>query len=82
MTTKNDLVTELQDQIPLELNIQVPDADADLFEEGKLDSFGLVNLLFLIERRWGIQVSIDQLEMDNFRSVKSIAAFIERAQAR
>jgi acyl carrier protein len=82
MTTVNDLTAELQELLPIELNIQIPDAETDLIKTGIIDSFGLVNLLFLIERRWGIKISIDQLELDHFRTVKGMAAFIETAQSR
>lgn len=82
MTTINDLTAELQELLPLELNIQIPDAETDLIKTGIIDSFGLVNLLFLIERRWGIKISVDQLELGHFRTVKGIAAFIETAQSR
>ena len=81
MTTTKALTAELLELIPLELNVQVPGVETDLFKEGIIDSFGLVNLLFLIERRWGIKISVDQLELDNFRSVKSIASFIESSGA-
>ena len=82
MTTSDNLVAELLSVLPSELNIQIPAEDTDLLDEGIIDSFGLVNLMFLMERRWGIRMSVDKLDLDNMRSVERIAAFIEREGTR
>lgn len=81
MTTSNNLIAELLDVLPSELNIQIPAQDTDLLDEGIIDSFGLVNLMFLMERKWGIRVSVDKMDLDNLRSVERIAAFIESEQS-
>lgn len=80
MTTTGILELELMEFLPKELNIRVPAIDTDLFKEGIIDSFGLVNLLFLIESRWGIKVSVEQMELENFSTVERIANFIESEQ--
>src|SRR5262245_58351810 len=58
------------------LNLQVPSVDADLVETGALDSLTLVELLLSLEHEFGVQVSLDELEIDNFRSISSIAQFV------
>ena len=63
------------------LNIQVPSADTDLLGTGMLDSLALVDLLVNIEQEFSIQVSLDSLEIDNFRSIASIAEFITTQQS-
>lgn len=60
------------------LSIQAPSQDTDLFEEGLLDSFGMVELLATLEQEFGITVSPEELEFENFRSVNAIAAFAAR----
>ena len=80
MNSIEDLTRELAETLPSELNIEIPCPETDLFEEGILDSLGLIDLLLLMERRWGVTVSLDQLEMDNFRTLSRIAAFIERSR--
>jgi acyl carrier protein len=60
------------------LNVTVPALDADLLASGVLDSLALVELLMQLESRYGIQISLEKLDFDDFRSVASIAAFVSR----
>ena len=55
------------------LHAEVPSETTDLFETGVLDSQRFVDLLLHIEQEFGIQVSIEQFEIENFRSIDSIA---------
>ena len=61
------------------LKIHVPSDDTDLIDGGLLDSLALVELLFQIEREFGVEVSLDDFEIESFRSVALIADFVERA---
>jgi betaine-aldehyde dehydrogenase len=58
------------------LNIVVPSLDSDLFETGALDSLGFVELLVHLEQEFGVRTSLKDMELDNFRSIASIAAFV------
>ena len=58
------------------LQLDVPASDTDLFETGILDSLAFVQLLVQLEEEFGVTTSVDDLELDNFRSLDSIAAFI------
>lgn len=60
------------------LHATVPSLDADLLASGVLDSLALVELLLQLEIRYGIQISLEHLDFDDFRSVASIAAFVAR----
>ena len=72
--------TPLPDQImtlfATKMNIEVPSADTDLFETGVLDSFGLVDLLLHLETEFGAKTSVEDLEVDNFRSIATIAEWV------
>jgi D-alanine--poly(phosphoribitol) ligase subunit 2 len=59
------------------LHLEVPSADVDLFETGVLDSLAFVELLLQLEREFGVSVTLDELEVDNFRSIERIAGFVE-----
>lgn len=59
------------------LNIEVSSRDTDLIEEGLLDSLMLVDLLMYLERDYRIAVGLDDLELDNFRSISAIESFID-----
>ena len=59
-----------------QMNVVVPATDTDLFETGGMDSLSFVELLLHLDRDFGIHVSLDALELDNFRSIARIARFI------
>ena len=58
------------------LHLEIPSAETDLFETGAMDSMAFVELLLQLEQEFGITVSFDDLEIENFRSVRKIAQFI------
>lgn len=59
------------------LNTDVPTVDTDLFETGILDSLRFVELLAALEESFGLRVSVEELEIDDFRTLSRIAQFIE-----
>jgi acyl carrier protein len=61
------------------LHVEVPSADTDLFESGALDSLRLVDLLLVIEQRFGRRISIESVEIDNLRSLSRLAQLIGSA---
>lgn len=58
------------------LNLEVPSADTDLLGEGLLDSLALVELIVLLEEEFDVQVALEDLELDHFRSPQAIVSFI------
>jgi acyl carrier protein len=58
------------------LHLDVPAFDTDLFDTGVLDSLAFVELLLHLEREFGVTTSVDDLEVENFRSIDSIAGFV------
>ena len=59
------------------LDIEVEDLDLDVFESGLLDSLGLVALVAEIEERFGLRIPFETLEIDEFRTVRSLARVVE-----
>ena len=60
-----------------ELKIDVPAPDVDVIETGLLDSLGLVTLVVALEQRCNVQIPFEMLEVDDFRTVGSIASLVE-----
>jgi acyl carrier protein len=58
------------------LHIVVPSPDADLIEEGLLNSLILVDLIVLLEERFGLTMPLESLEIDQLRTVGGIAALL------
>jgi acyl carrier protein len=67
---------KLTDLFARRLNLNVPSVDTDLVETGLLDSLTLVELLAQLEETFGVSISTDDLEFENFRSITSIAVFV------
>jgi acyl carrier protein len=59
-------------------HLHVDDAsfDTDLLESGILDSLQFVELLLRLEKDFGLTISPEDLEIDFFRSIDTIAAFV------
>ena len=55
--------------------------DEDIFALGFVNSLLAMQLVQFVEERFGISVESDDLELDNFRSVGAIVAFVERKRA-
>lgn len=61
-----------------DLHLAVGGAEDDLLASGLLDSLALVDLLARIEQTWGITIPLDQLDLEDVRSVRRIAALVAR----
>ena len=80
MTTMTGTEQQVMQIFAQHLHLQVPSVETDLLQTGLLDSLGVVEILAILEQQFGLVIALDDLELDHFRSVASIAAFIERRQ--
>lgn len=55
--------------------------EMSLFDNGILDSTGVLELVGYIEETFGIQVDDTELVPENFDSVDNISAYIQRKQS-
>jgi acyl carrier protein len=76
IVAKSDLHRQLVNLFASKLNLTVPSIDMDLIGSGLLDSLKLIDLLMELEQEWRVKISLDDLEVDHFRSISSIAAFL------
>ncbi len=58
------------------LHVEVVSIETDLMQTGALDSLSLVELLLYLEQGLGIKIALEDLDLDNFRSIARIAEFI------
>lgn len=54
----------------------LPADGASLLDEGLLDSFGLAELVAVIEGAYGVRVPDEDISLSNFESIERIAAWI------
>jgi acyl carrier protein len=67
---------ELRDLLASRLGIDVPDPDLDLVTAGLIDSLALVEMLFEIEAEFGVPVELESIDLEDFRTVRRMAAWI------
>jgi acyl carrier protein len=58
------------------MHVEVDSIDTDLIESGVIDSLALVELIFQIEQELGINIRLDEVGVESFRTVKGIAGLI------
>jgi acyl carrier protein len=56
---------------------QLPGDEVSLVDEGILDSFGLAELVALIESTYGVKVPDSEMTLARFESIAKIAAWVE-----
>ena len=81
MRDRRDLEARIAELFADRLRIEVPAADVDLFAAGIVDSLMFVKLLASLEEHFSIHVSFEELEIDDFRTLRQIARFVAAKQA-
>lgn len=76
MIEQRGILKKLTELFVRKLNLEVPSVETDLVGTGLLDSLALVELLAQLEETFGVSISTDDLELENFRSIASIASFV------
>ena len=71
------MIKELIELFSEKLNIEVPSPDTDLIDSGLLDSLRLVELLLHIEASLGFRIALDDIDLDDLRSIRRIARLID-----
>lgn len=79
MTSLHDRIVQLFED---SLSVELHSVEADLIEEGLLDSLLLVELLVGLEETFGINVDITDLDIEDFRTVRRIGRLVARLGAR
>ena len=53
-------------------------SEDDLLTQGILDSFAMMNVLMLIEEKFGIEISFGDITPQNFGKVDAIVAMVDK----
>lgn len=72
------IVGELNALFREQLHIEVPSPDTDLVESGLLDSLQLVQLLLQVEERLGARLPLDEVDLEDLRSIARLARLIAK----
>lgn len=68
----------VEDILRRHLMLDIEDPDLDLLESGLIDSLSLVELMANIERELSLRIELEKLDLDDFRSVRSLATYLAR----
>jgi acyl carrier protein len=77
MTIRDRVVNLLQANFPPFRQVGLKDGDSFL-ERGVIDSLGMMELVGLLDKTFGIRVSDDELMPENLDSIDSICGFLQR----
>lgn len=58
-------------------NLDLNDTD-DIFSLGLVNSLFALELVTFVERQFGLRFDLEELKMDNFRSIEAIASLVQR----
>lgn len=68
--------TRLQRLLEEELHLDVASPEADLFATAGLDSLAFVQMLVRIEEIFGRRIPLEELELDDLKSVRRISRLL------
>jgi len=68
----------LREFISSSINIRGVNDEANLFESGIVNSLFAVQLMTFIEKTFAIEVGPDDLDVENFKSLNAMTAFVTR----
>jgi acyl carrier protein len=77
--TDQEITARIQRVFEETFDVSAPAPQTDLIEAGLLDSLGLVTFLLEIELRFGTEIPLESLEIDDFRTIENIAQLFARA---
>jgi len=72
------LVNEISGLIARKLLVEAGAPEEDLLASGLLDSLSLIQLLTNLEEHFGIRVPLEDLQIDDIRSINSLARLVDR----
>ena len=76
MPDSSKLARQISALFSEKLHLQVPSVDTDLIDTGLVDSLTFVEFLAQLEQEFGVQVSLEDLEIDHFRTISRIVHFV------
>lgn len=77
----NPIVEEILDHLcesnPLAKDRSKVPLDRSLYEAGILDSFGVIEMVDFVERKWAIRILDSEITVEKFGSIEKMARLIE-----
>ena len=64
-------------EISPDLNLAQLDDNEPLIESGIIDSLGVLKIMAFLDEEFGIDLSAEQIKLENFKNVTSICSLVE-----
>jgi acyl carrier protein len=71
------VIREISRMMAETLLVEVGSPEDDLLATGALDSMNLIQLLVSLEKHFGIRIPLEELQIEDVRSIESIARLVE-----
>jgi acyl carrier protein len=71
-----ELVEGIRSVLLDSLSVRVDSPGDDLFGAGVLDSMALVRFIMALEDRFGVEIPLDEVDVESFRSMAEVAAML------
>ena len=65
-------------EVSPDLNLPQLDDDEPLIESGIIDSLGVLKIMAFLDEEFGIDLSAEQIKLENFKNVTSICSLVEK----
>ena len=75
-----DVAAQIREILATEKDFKMTSSITDedsLIETGVSDSFGMITLVVLLEQKFSIKVDPEDMSQDGFRSIGTIATYVE-----
>jgi acyl carrier protein len=76
LTNEHAILERLGAVFAESFHMEAPASDTDLLESGILDSFQFVELLFQLEQNFGFRVNVEEIELEDLRTLARIARLV------
>jgi acyl carrier protein len=77
VATENEVLhAQLRAFFSEKLSVEISSIDADLVQTGILDSLALVELLAYVEKEFETEISLDDIDIEDFHSIARIAEYV------
>ncbi len=73
----NMYAEKISEYIMMNTNLNSIDYNLDIFEEGLVSSLFAIELMTFLEKNFEVKVTMDDLDMENFKCVNNIVKFVE-----
>ena len=78
MLSEEDVASQVQALLAEKLFVTVESHETDLLAAGILDSLTLVQMVMHLEEHFGLRVSVEDLEIEDLRSIHAISHLVAR----